>query len=186
MEIIGTVPNWCTAVTALVSLKYLIDYAKAARDQVRISERQIEISQQQIKISQEQIRVSQIQVDITERHNREQMRPILVMTSVTRLDGNKSQFTIQNQGGGAAFDIRWELAGENVATYGQFGSQTFVLGPGAEFSAAIETKAEVQLKFVYFSTFADEHRSEVSIRGGFFGTRYYPNATDDIEQVRPQ
>jgi hypothetical protein len=130
MEIIGTVSNWCTAVTALVSLKYLIDYAKAARDQVGISEKQIEISQQQIKISLEQICVSQIQVDITERHNREQMRPILVMTSITRLDGDQSQFTIQNQGGGAAFDLRWQLRVTTSRVLANLALRPLCLGPG--------------------------------------------------------
>ena len=53
MSISLTAPEWITSVAALVSLKYLIDYAAAAKDQVLASQAQVRISERQVEISQE-------------------------------------------------------------------------------------------------------------------------------------
>lgn len=177
----GTLPEWVTALAALGSLKYLIDYAKAAREQVRISERQIEISQEQIRVSQAQIKISQAQIEVTELHTREQMRPILVMSSLEAVEG-LIRFTMQNQGGGAAFDIRWQMLPNQNPDH-QFGSQTFVLGPGAVFTGTLENEGEVNLLFFYVSAFGKEHRSEVHIQSGNFTTRYFPNSGTSDQRV---
>ncbi|HEY4356421.1 MAG TPA: hypothetical protein VGN16_11785 [Acidobacteriaceae bacterium] len=175
---LGTIPEWCTTVTAIISLRYLIDYARAAKaqvlasqDQVGISDRQVSISQEQIRVSQEQIKLSQAQVEIAERHMREQMRPVLVMTDLEAGSDRTVRFTIQNQGGGTAFDIRWESA--SLSSEQQHAAHSFVLGPNAQLKAPINLGPEMRVSLTYRSAFGEEYRSEILIVGELFSTKCY-------------
>jgi hypothetical protein len=73
------------------------------------------------------------------------MRPILVMSSLEAVQ-MLVRFTMQNQGGGAAFDIRWQVSPSQNAQR-QFGSQTFVLRPGAVFTGSLGSEGETRLVF---------------------------------------
>jgi hypothetical protein len=176
---LGTVPEWCATLATFVSLKYLIDYAKAAKaqvdashSQVRISEKQINISQEQIRVSQEQIRVSQAQARIAEQHMLEQMRPFLVMTALETGENQTARFTIQNQGGGAAFDIQWES--QSFSREQQRTDHRFVLGPNAQLTAPIHLGPEMTIALSYGSAFGEQYRSDIRIVGDLYSTRCYP------------
>ena len=182
---LGTVPEWCATSATFISLKYLIDYARAARaqvdashSQIRISEKQIDISQEQIRVSQEQIRVSQAQARIAEQHMLEQMRPILVMTSLESSEDGTARFTIQNQGGGAAFDIQWES--QSFSKEQQRSDHRFVLGPNAQLSAPNHLGPEMKVALLYRSSFGEQYRSDIRIVGDLYSTRCYP-ASDAAE-----
>lgn len=182
---LGTVPEWCATSATFISLKYLIDYARAARaqvdashSQIRISEKQIDISQEQIRVSQEQIRVSQAQARIAEQHMLEQMRPILVMTSLESSEDGTARFTIQNQGGGAAFDIQWES--QSFSKEQQRSDHRFVLGPNAQLTAPIHLGPEMKVALLYRSSFREQYRSDIRIVGDLYSTRCYP-ASDAAE-----
>ena len=84
------------------------------------------------------------------------------------------RFTIHNQGGGAAFDIRWGSQSKHEPE-GHPSSQAFVLGAGASFQGVIDADQQATLFCYYVSTFGEEHRSEVSIHNGQFQTRYFPH-----------
>lgn len=176
---LGTVPEWCATTATFASLKYLIDYAKAAKaqvdashSQVGISEKQIDISQEQIRVSQEQIRVSQAQAQIAEQHMLEQMRPILVMTALETGEDENARFTIQNQGGGAAFDIQWQS--QSFSEEQQRSDHRFVLGPNAQLTAPIHLGPEMTVSLLYRSAFGDQYRSDIRIVGELYSTRCYP------------
>jgi hypothetical protein len=111
----GTVPEWITAAVASASLKYLVDYAKSAKEQVGISKRQA----------------------------REQMRPILVVTELRYLSENYRAFRVENQGVGAALDIRWQSQGEPTQLDSAFGP-TLVLGPKSSFEDSFTSPAHTK------------------------------------------
>jgi hypothetical protein len=154
MAFFGDIPAWITVIIAALSLKYLIAYARSAKQQVEVSVNQVKIS---------------------EKLAREQMRPILVVTEVKTTAPGVRSFVVQNQGLGAALDIRWQSQGEPTDHNRSYGP-TLVLGPNATFSDTFTAPDDTKLFFIYFSTFDEELRTEILVTEELFTNRYYPKS----------
>ncbi len=143
----GSVPEWLTAAVAVISLKYLIEYAHSAEEQVAVTFRQA----------------------------KEAQRPVLVVTSLEVWDRGKTRkFYVENQGLGIALGVEWQANGFPQHLL-QGSSKSRVLGPKSGFEAEFTAPLDTKLFFVYHSNFGEKLLTEVLITDDLFTNRYYPN-----------
>lgn len=130
------------------------------------------------EISLEQSKLLERQVEISKRQMVEQLRPVILMDQMIRIDG-KIRATLKNQGGGAAFNITPIPSDDPSFRSSSDSSRYRVLGAGRKMVIQGISGETSSVVFLYRSTFGEAIRTEVLISEDKYANYFYPDAASE-------